>query len=167
MHGVYDATGEKQKIRIVRLGEPLQTSTDSQAVLDLTLDAQVEAKLRQDPSWAKLQDVDALINKGEAELEESNALLNAEVRRNGGPEPDPRSKELRAAKVRTPHQINLEKRVKDLRIELSAHKQTRFNIEMSLERLRFELQRTILNEANIVAATLSGTRPFLSTRDLS
>lgn len=147
--GVLDHTGQLRTVRIVRLGEPLDGS--SQAIQKLTLDAQIEDRLKQDPAWAKLQSSKELIRGLEKEYDTLPSRLKSLAYSNSTAQPS--ASESSAGNALSKDQ----QLVRNLRSEIANQRQVKIWAEMNLERARNALRQVILLEADIVGATLSGS----------
>ena len=162
--GVHDSKGEIRKLKIVRLGEPIENSSHSSAILEMTLDSQVEQQVRQDQVWGKLQEVNSLIEEVEDKIATKTTDLNREMQNNnGGLPPSSRTNEssvLKALKVESSAAVALDKEVKALKEQLTAHKSAKSNMANAIERMRAMFKQSILSDADIVAATLSGA-PYI------
>jgi senataxin len=138
--GVLDASGAIRKVRMVRLGEPQESA--SQAIQAITLDAQIEVRLKSEDSWVKLCTAKEQISRLDREL----AGL-------------PISKFSQAASTDSsiPAVSKEQQRARSLRSELATARQVKLWAEMAVERTRNQLRQQILLEADIVGATLSGS----------
>lgn len=153
--GVTDSNGNIRQLKIVRLGEPLEGSASNANIIQaMTLEAQVEALIRTDPMWAKLQEIQPLIDSLDTQIHDKHTLLGQENCLNGV-KPNANS-EVQPLNEKSNNSLSLERGIKDLRTQFSAQRDMRFKLERALDKLRAFHKTNILNEADIVAATLSG-----------
>lgn len=153
--GVLDHTGQLRQVRIVRLGEPLEGA--SQAIQKLTLDAQIEDRLKLDPAAVKLQTAKELIRSLEREYDALPSRLKTQAYTSssgsGSNGVYPPAGESASGNTLSKEQ----QKVRNLRSEIATQRQVKVWAEMNLERARNSLRQVILLEADIVGATLSGS----------
>lgn len=141
-HGIADGSGGTRQLRIVRLGEPLEGA--SEAIKKLTLDTQIDERLRKDEAWVKLQSAKDAIARLDRELTTLPVSKFAPpINTNNSSAPPALSKEQQRARY--------------LRTELASQRQVKVRAEMAVERARSALRQQILLEADVVGATLSGS----------
>ncbi len=143
--GVLDGAGELRQVKIVRLGEPLEGA--AQAICRLTLDFQIEERVKLDESWGKLNLAKEQIRSLEREIstfprqtESSYDTTNNNT--NSGGERTLTKEQQRQRAVHT---------------DLATQRQVKVWAELCLERARNALRQQILLEADIVGTTLSGS----------
>jgi len=155
--GVHDENGAIRLLKIVRLGEHSESSAVIQA---MTLDAQVESLIHKDLVWNKLQEMVSNIKAVEEDITIKQAALMKENRHNNGgvavPSDASEKKGVTAMRVESNAAISLEKEIKSLKDQLVSCKQMRNSMAQEVERMRGMLKHSILSDADIVAATLSG-----------
>jgi senataxin len=128
-HGVLNNDGVKQSINIVRLGVPI--SGASTYIEELCLENQVVKALKLDSIWSKLQYVNqAILN------------LQNDIRQSSGTNFDNKIFNSRIRKVKS---------------DLNDLYKSRKAYELGIEKKRVAIRHQIINEADIVAATLSGS----------
>lgn len=159
--GVHNENGAIRALKIVRLGEHAESSGVIQA---MTLEAQVESLIHKDLVWNKLQEVASTIKTVEDNIAIKQATLLKENRHNNGgvtipiPNSAGESKGVKALRVESDAAIALEKEIKSLKDQLASWKQMRSSMAQEIERMRGIFKHTVLSDADIVAATLSGTQ---------
>lgn len=158
--GVHNENGLIRALKIVRLGEHAESSGVIQA---MTLEAQVDSLIHKDLVWNKLQEVVSTIKTVEDNIATKQATLLKENRHNHGgvaipmPSSVSDSNGVKALRVESDASVALEKEIKSLKDQLVSWKQMRSSMAQEIERMRGIFKHTILSDADIVAATLSGT----------
>lgn len=142
--GVLDGAGELRQVKIVRLGEPLEGA--AQAICRLTLDYQIEERVKLDESWTKLNLAKEQIRSLEREIStfprQVESAYDTTSGTSGGGERTLTKEQQRQRGVHT---------------ELATQRQVKVWAELCLERARNALRQQILLEADIVGTTLSGS----------
>ena len=166
--GVHDENGAIRLLKIVRLGEHAESSAVIQA---MTLDAQVESLIHKDQVWNKLQEIASIIKTVEEDIAIKQAALQKENRHNNGgvaiPSDAQEKKGVTAMRVESNAAVSLEKEIKSLKDQLVSCKQMRSSMAQEVERMRGMFKHSILSDADIVAATLSGTDWLISCMRVS
>jgi AAA domain len=128
MNGILDQDGNIRRVRLLRLGEPLEGA--SEAIRALSLDFQAERLLEQDSAFAKVGEIKAAI----AELQDRLHVLE---RGSGGGQQ---------------HETSM----RDVKAKLGSQTKARTWALQALEKARTRIRHQLLSSAEVVASTLSG-----------
>lgn len=129
---IVDDNGQLIKPRIVRLGKPLEGT--SQRIVDITLDNLVETEVMKDEMWK-------IFIKSTQDFNNSQtALKNLERGFHEGDKATTKS---------------------ELMVELRKHRTAKINAESRINLRRVEIKKQILENADIVAATLSSSGQYI------
>ena len=141
--GIYDSTGQMKRVKVIRLGEPLEGS--SALIKSLTLDNQTEKVLKKDNLWLKLVETNELVDK-----------LELELRQIGNFGPSHSLNQVDSQLIQTKSNP-IENKCKAIRLQLFELRRQLEIMENEIERLRGMIKKGLLNDANIVCSTLSGS----------
>lgn len=165
--GVLGPDGETTHVKVVRMGEPLDGC--AHGIRELSLEYQAEEIVKQSALWASYNRCAASIQALYGRIDTLSAkLTQLNVTQVGAEESKIRKDQVRSrygeiermAVPETEKERTL-RQLRDARFDLRQLRKERDEIFTGLDRLRAEVRRDLIYEAQVVVATLSGRFVYL------